>query len=65
MKDEKEIDSQSFRVAFNSKGTLKASSSLVTVLMSICLIAHGLVTTALRSTVSTNGSFRAMSLMQE
>jgi hypothetical protein len=58
-------DSQSFLVAFNSKGTLNASSSLVTVLISICLIAHGFVTTAFRSTVSTRGSFRAISLMQE
>jgi len=61
----RQVDSQSFRVAFNSKGTLKASSSLVTVLISICLIAHGLVTTALRSTVSTRGSFRAISFMHE
>ena len=58
-------DSQSFLVAFNSKGTLNASSSFVTVLMSICRIAHGFVTTALRSTVSTRGSFRAMSFMHE
>jgi len=58
-------NSQSFLVAFNSKGTLNASSSFVTVLMSICRIAHGFVTTAFRSTVSTRGSFRAMSFMHE
>lgn len=60
-----DVDSQSFRVALSSNGTLKARSSFVTVLMSMCLIAQGLETTALRSTVSTRGSLRAMSLMHE